>query len=207
MKGPAIVGIVIDAMIGLGDQRGIPRVADAPQAENRLRCEADQPNAAALKANERRTAAMLVETHPASPKITFFNRSWRKKLLPTLENPDAAEALHAVALLQRADEGVERRSFLRSRGEIEAAQGRGRLVARRLEDAIEEVGDRLSDRAELRRKSEQDRSRAQVRLILQPFGHSRSKMRSDEEIDLLGNLADIVGFPVGRSWKVAPQTT
>ena len=33
------------------------------------------------------SAAMLVETHPASAKITFAMRSWRKKLLPVPENP------------------------------------------------------------------------------------------------------------------------
>ena len=141
---------------------------------------------------------------PASPKITFVIRSCRKKLLPVPENPTLPRLSHAVALLQRADDGVERRSLLRSRGEIEAAQDRGRLVARRLEDAIEEVGDRLSDRAELRRKAEQDRPRPQVRLLLQALGHPL-RDALDEEVDLLRNLADVVGLLVGGLERRAPH--
>ncbi len=45
---------------------------------------------AARTAKARRTAARLVETQPASGKITFVIRSWRKKLLPTPEKPAAA---------------------------------------------------------------------------------------------------------------------
>src|SRR6185437_5618478 len=104
---------------------------------------------------------------------------------------DAAEALHAVALLQGSDDGVEGGSLLRSGGEVEPAQDCGRLVAGGLKDAIEEVGDRFSDGAELRRKSEQDRPRPEVGLLLQPFRHPL-RDALNEKVDLLRNFADAI---------------
>ncbi len=92
------------------------------------------------------------------------------------EEEGAALAGHAgrgrVALPERAGAGadqlVERGAFLRAGCEVEAAQNRVGVVARRLEHARQEVHHRLAQRVELGREAEDQRAPRLVGLGLQP---------------------------------------
>ena len=57
---------------------------------------------------------------------------------------------------------------------------------------------------DLRGEAEQDRARAQVRLILQTLGHALGEAL-DEKVDLGGNHADVVGLLVGGLEGRAPD--
>ena len=91
--------------------------------------------------------------------------------------------------MQRADDGVERGALLHAGGEVEPAQRRRRLVARRLEHAVEKFDDGLADRRHLRRQAEQGRAGAGVGLVLQPLRHALEDAL-DEQVELLRNLRD-----------------
>ena len=78
------------------------------------------------------------------------------------------------------------------------------MIARRLEDAGQEVVDRLLERGDLAREAEDLHARCRVRLILQAIDQPLVEA-GDQRVHLLRHLADHVGGLVGRLERGAPH--
>ena len=97
----------------------------------------------------------------------------------------------------RADELVERGAFLRAGGEVEPAQDRVGVVARRLEHARQEGDRRVAQRVELRREAEDQRAAGLVRLALQAV-EQVFRQAQDEGIELGRDLGHgVLGAVLG----------
>src|SRR5262249_2427498 len=77
------------------------------------------------------------------------------------------DLLGAERTRQRPDQLVDGRALLRTRGEVEPAQVRIHVVARRLEDLVEEIVDLWLEPRHLRREAEQLHAVLRRRLVLQ----------------------------------------
>ena len=137
--------------------------------------------------------------------MTLRIRSVRKKLLPTPRIGAVPRPPRRRSLGQRPDQLVDRRALLRSRGEIEAAQGGIGVIARRLENLIEEIEDRPLERA----PSAPESRTAERDAFGAGSSCSRSSVsslrRSSSAIELVRHLADQVRVLVGGLERRAPD--
>jgi len=94
--------------------------------------------------------------------------------------------LAAKAAVHRAKHLVDRRAFLRARGEVEAAQHRIGLVAGRLEHLAQEIGHRIAQDRHLPRQAEDRDARHAVVFLAQPVDHLVRQAR-DQRVELLAH--------------------
>ena len=105
---------------------------------------------------------------------------------------------------ERADQLVDRRALLRSRSEVEAAQRRVGVVARRLEDAGQEIDDGALQRRHLAREAEDLGARGRVVLVLQSIRQPLVQPL-DQRVVFRRHVADHVAGLVGGLEGMAPD--
>ncbi len=158
---------------GVVDVRAIPAVADGkseyPQHRNQCHrrvCAELQRRLLHFEPSVHAREARLAEHH-------FLQQPFDEvRLAPPGGRRDGFRR-HAVAPANRAQQSIDRRSFLRSAGQVHAAQQNLLVHPCRCEDLPDKLRKHIAQRGHLLRKGEESRAAADVPILLHTSKHSR----------------------------------